>query len=92
MEISTINDSEYMLRGCSHHVGSNLQGHYIAHLFAMKKGEGYWITANDNHEFHIASLETVQQSIMFFYSIVTEDDRQNLSLPFFAGIRRKKTT
>ena len=81
-----------MLRGCSHHVGSDLQGHYIAHLFVMKKGEGYWITANDSHEFHKASLETVQQSIMFFYSIVTEDDRQNLSLPFFAGIRRKKTT
>ena len=50
------------------------------------------ILSVDNHEFHKASLETVQQSIMFFYSIVTEDDRQNLSSPFFAGIRRKKST
>ena len=47
-----INDKEYMLRGSTHHVGSDLQGHYIAHLFVMEKGEGYWISVQKRKIFH----------------------------------------
>ena len=81
-----------MQKNVNKRLHANFKIIYFIYLEEEKKGEGYWISANDNHEFHKASLETVQQSIMFFYSIVTEDDRQNLSSPFFAGIRRKKST